>query len=123
MRLGLKQVSSESVQAYIESLCMSANVVDVELDRGQDIRSMTSRDWRMTQSQDQDLRLWIDSVKWKWKLRRNDIANTTVNSAFLRAFDILFLCRGVLYREVTIQGEKRKLPASHIEEALKCCQH
>ena len=44
------QVSSESVQAicsvvqsqpYIESLCKFANVVYVELNRGQDIRSMT----------------------------------------------------------------------------------
>ena len=53
----------------------------------------------------------------------NDIAKTKINSAFLRAFDSLFLCRGVLYREMTIQGVKRKhvLPASHIEQALKGC--
>ena len=127
------QISSESVQAicsvvqnqpYIESLCMSANVVDVEPDTGQDIRSMTERDWRMAQSQDQDLRLWIDCVRCKRKPRKEDISKTNVNFSFHRVFSSLFLFRGILYREVTIEGEKRKqlvLPASHVEQALKGC--
>ena len=129
---GPEQLSVDSVKAicgvvhaqpYVESLCLSASMVDPELQTtGQDLRGMTDRDWRMAQAEDDTLRPWIQMVRSKKRPQRQDYPHTRADTALHRSFNNLVLERGILYRQIKTDGETKNqlvLPSRLIPDVMR----
>ena len=112
----VENVSTDSVKAVCNSIhvdcpfilnyALSENVLDEEGD--ENMLGWTERDWRRIQDRDDVLRVWMQAVREKKRPAKNSIDFNPDNVHFQKIFDNLCLIRGVLYREVVINTEKRK---------------
>jgi transposase InsO family protein len=125
-----QHVSIECIQAvcnsvharpYVESLCFSAQAIDSDDFSGQTLARFTDRDWRLAQSRDPDLQIWIKHVNNCQRPSKQQIPASPAHLTLLRTFDHLQLVRGILHRETTIDGEKQLqvvLPSALINQVL-----
>jgi transposase InsO family protein len=108
--------------SYVETLSFSTQVLDdCEDIPGQSLNGFTDREWRQAQSRDLDLRFWIKHVREQRKPTKDQIPASPVHMTMSRTFDHLCLVRGILHREVNIDGEVRLqvvLPSALISRVL-----
>ncbi len=109
-----EQISRESVQAVCCSVCPDPYIINVAIDTDiipeeeDGVIGYTDRDWRKEQDRDPVLRKWVEAVRTRARPRKDSLPFSTDNSAYLKIFPSLTLIHGVLYRNVTINGEDRK---------------
>lgn len=106
-------------QPYIESLCMSTTHVDEEIDLQGDI---LPQDWRPRQRDDPIIGTFVRAVTNKTKPTAGQITSKE-GKTLLREFHKLMVKRGVLYRSLNDNGEKKcqlVLPGAFREQAIRC---
>ena len=115
----VKTICSEpQSEPYVESLCMSAQVVDTLKDH-LDERTIDVID---AQQRDPVLQLWIQFIKDGYSPSKYDVPSTFAHTTLLRNFEHLDLIDGILYRIVTVDGERKHqlvLPAALIPKVLR----
>ncbi len=90
---------------YIINVAIDTDIIPEEEDG---VIGYTDRDWRKEQDRDPVLRKWVEAVRTRTRPRKDSLPFSTDNSAYLKIFPSLTLIHGVLYRNVTINGEDRK---------------
>ena len=109
-------------QPYLETLCMSTDIVDQDVDQpGTQLSGMTDRDWRRAQSEDRILSQWIHHLRCNTKPQRDELCESPFLSILLKVANSLHLRRGVLYRDAVIDGQVRPqlvLPSKFVSEVL-----
>ena len=100
----VKTICSEpQSEPHIESLCMSAQVVDTLNDHLDEI----TIDVIDAQQRDPVLQLWIQLIKDGYSPSKYNVPSTFAHTTLLRNFEHLDLIDGVLYRTVTVDGERK----------------
>ena len=123
-------IRSDSIQAicqshqvnnnYIESLSTSPEVVDNTFILNQQ-PTFPKVDVKSAQENDPELSLWFDFVRDRRRPSKHHLPYSTWQSVLLQNFDRLRLHRGILHREITIDGESKLqqiLPSSLIPDVL-----
>lgn len=110
-----------NVQPYVETLSMSESIVTDEDIVGQDMFQYSQSEIRKAQRDDSFLKFWIDAVMSRTKPKLDTLPDSSKHIAMHRSFDKLKIQRGVLYREVVINEEKRLqlvIPSKFISQVL-----
>ena len=123
-------IRSDSIQAicqshqvnsnYIESLSTSPEVVDNTFILNQQ-PTFPKVDVKSAQENDPELSLWFDFVRDRRRPSKHHLPYSTWQSVLQQNFDRLRLHRGILHREITIDGESKLqqiLPSSLIPDVL-----
>lgn len=90
--------------SLVESICLSADVVDVLDEDVQGIQAMTPHAWRQLQAQDPCISQWLPFLRRNERPGRKTIQQSPDNAIMTRVWDSLKLKRGVLYRCVQKEG-------------------
>lgn len=105
----------------IETLCMSAEVVDMMEDaEGHDLAEFGVKDWRRTQEQDKVLGPWMSCVRKQQKPKCT--SGSAKENSMMKNFEHFKLLRGVLHRETYVDEQKKLqivLPSSLMDQALR----
>nr|ATA66765.1 Pol [Haliotis discus hannai] len=99
---------------YVESLCLSAEIIQDDDNNKQNIAVMSLRDWRKAQDKDPVLHKVIAGI-------HQGNMPEDIPVALSREFNHLLLCHGVLYRVTVQDGVEKKqlvLPANFIKVVL-----
>jgi hypothetical protein len=117
-RTQMEQIAMDSVRAIcgslsttsvVESLCLSADVVeDEDLEVTVERCDQNARDWRRTQSSDAALAVIIRHLRNGTRLDRSTHQEDTEIAALMKHFQHFKLKRGVLYRITSIQGQEHQ---------------
>ena len=123
-------IRSDSIQAicqshqvnsnYIESLSTSPEVVDNTFILNQQ-PTFPKVDVKSAQENDPELSLWFDFVRDRRRPSKHHLPYSTWQSVLLQNFNRLRLHRGILHREITIDGDSKLqqiLPSSLIPDVL-----
>lgn len=114
------QIPSESVKAvcnmsinthsYIKHLNFSSQVIDdVEnVIQGQEVAGVSKEELRDAQKRDPVLSRWMKNIIDSKKPARNELPMTPEHTTMYRTFDYFCMEGGFVFREVTINDEKRK---------------
>ena len=128
----LEELSKDSVQAicnmvhvsnHVESICMSADVVDVDdVDIADDVCSTNAKNWEILQYRDPELNIIINHLKNNMKPDRAQYIDNPHLKALVKNFCRFQICHGVLYRITTLDGTENAqlvLPTASRAAALR----
>ena len=122
-----EQISSDSVKVVcgclISPVCplvsMSVDILDVTKNTGQPMAQVDIRELRKQQNTDPCVGFWLRAVKDRTKPNRTDIHSKEIS--MFKTFESFKIIRGLLYREVVSENERKNqlvLPICYIEKAL-----
>ena len=123
----IQEISEESVKAicnkvsvsnFVESLCLSSNVLDaVDLKCSSDRPEITANKLRQAQLKDNSIATVIGYLEKQVKPTRSRHSGDTGVQALLKSYDQFRLVRGVLYRVIIVDGSE------HLQLVLPCQSH
>ena len=110
-----------AAQPYVESLMVTADVIDDSFQIGQQLPGLSVADIRVAQNSDSVLSEWLRNVRTGQNTQRSDKLSQQDFQALGRVFHQLNFKRGVLYRRATIDGQVRDqlvVPACYVKSVL-----
>ena len=135
LRIGdMQKIDTETIQALckqcsftpaVDVVCLAetTDIFDSDDEAGQDFNTMTQRDWKKAQYNDQFLKRWVNFVHSGQKPRRDRLPASKEDFAMLRIFDSLELKQGVLYRNSQMDDQTKRLqlvlPKQFVSQALR----
>lgn len=123
------QIPNESVKAVCgclvsptcDMVSMSTDILDITDSPSQPMAQVDMRELRRQQNADHCIGLWVRAVRDKKPPRKSDI-NSKADLAMLKTFNSLKIIRGLLYREVLTESERKQqlvLPPCYVEQVLR----
>lgn len=106
---------------YVETLCLSTNVLDSDGDAQTVLSSMSVRDWRVAQRDDKAIGPVLSFVTRGERPKRQQLFREPETNLLIKEFDHLQMFRGILYRVTQVDGEERRqlvLPGRYRDLAL-----